>query len=115
MYVSDGGVRTGTTEVAHPPVTVSDGGHAKELLPLEVSQCFPVHRKDIEHPIGTFLYTISCMHCMTVSLAQGGAGLGTMWGEERAREMLAEAGFTRVDVHRLPHDFQNYFAVARKG
>lgn len=37
--------------------------------------------KDIEHPIGTFLYTISCMHCMVVSLAQGGEGLGAMWGE----------------------------------
>ena len=70
---------------------------------------------NMDHPIAPFLYTISCMCCMTVSLAQGGAGLGTMWGEERAREMLAEAGFTRVDVHRLPHDFQNYFAVARKG
>ena len=70
---------------------------------------------NMDHPIAPFLDTISCMHCMTVSLAQGGAGLGTMWGEERAREMLAEAGFTRVDVHRLPHDFQNYFAVARKG
>ncbi|MGQ0539212.1 MAG: class I SAM-dependent methyltransferase, partial [Gemmatimonadaceae bacterium] len=37
--------------------------------------------KDIDHPIGTFLYTVSCMHCMTVSLAQGGEGLGAMWGE----------------------------------
>ncbi len=34
--------------------------------------------KDIDHPIGTFLYAISCMHCMTVSLAQGGEGLGAM-------------------------------------
>jgi hypothetical protein len=33
VYVSDGGVSTGTTEVAHPPVTVSDGGHARKLLP----------------------------------------------------------------------------------
>ena len=42
--------------------------------------------RDIEHPIGTFLYTISCMHCMTVSLAQGGEGLGAMWGEEKTRD-----------------------------
>jgi hypothetical protein len=114
VYVSDGGVRTGTTEVAHPPVTVSDGGHAKELLPLEVSQCFPVHRKDIEHPIGTFLYTISCMHCMTVSLAQGGEGLGAMWGEEKTREYLQKAGFRAVTTHRLAHDLQNNWYVVTK-
>ena len=42
--------------------------------------------QDIEHPIGTFLYTISCMHCMTVSLAQNGEGLGAMWGEKLTKE-----------------------------
>jgi SAM-dependent methyltransferase len=70
--------------------------------------------KDVEHPAGPFLYGISTMHCMTVSLAAGGAGLGTMWGEEVARRMLREAGFTSVNVHRLPHDFQNMYVVARK-
>jgi 2-polyprenyl-3-methyl-5-hydroxy-6-metoxy-1,4-benzoquinol methylase len=39
------------------------------------------HHNNLDHPIGPFLYTISCMHCMTVSLAQGGEGLGAMWGE----------------------------------
>jgi 2-polyprenyl-3-methyl-5-hydroxy-6-metoxy-1,4-benzoquinol methylase len=34
--------------------------------------------RDTEHPIGTFLYAVSCMHCRTVSLAQGGEGLGAM-------------------------------------
>ena len=28
--------------------------------------------KNTAHPIGTLLYTISCMHCMTVSLGPGG-------------------------------------------
>ena len=50
------------------------------------------------------LYTISCMHCMTVSLAADGAGLGAMWGEQKAREMLSEAGFTSVEVKQLPND-----------
>ena len=31
---------------------------------------------------------------MTVSLALDGAGLGTMWGEQKATEMFREAGFT---------------------
>jgi len=67
---------------------------------------------NIEHPLGPFLYTISTMHCMTVSLAQGGKGLGTVWGEELAVEMLNEAGFTDVTVTRLDHDIQNNYYVA---
>jgi ubiquinone/menaquinone biosynthesis C-methylase UbiE len=70
--------------------------------------------RDIAHPIGTFLYTISCMHCMTVSLAQGGEGLGAMWGEEQTREYLERAGFRSVTTHKLAHDIQNNWYVARK-
>jgi ubiquinone/menaquinone biosynthesis C-methylase UbiE len=70
--------------------------------------------KNIEHPIGTFLYTISCMHCMTVSLAQGGEGLGAMWGEEKTREYLQRAGFRSITTHRLAHDIQNNWYVVRK-
>jgi ubiquinone/menaquinone biosynthesis C-methylase UbiE len=70
--------------------------------------------KNIDHPLGPMLYTLSTMHCMTVSLAQGGAGLGTMWGEELARQMLHEAGFGAVEVHQLAHDMQNSFYVAHK-
>ena len=62
-----------------------------------------LHR-NIDHPIGTLLYTISCMHCMTVSLAQGGEGLGAMWGEEKTREYLQQAGFRSIETHRLDHD-----------
>ena len=68
--------------------------------------------ENLEHPGAPLLYMISCMHCMTVSLAQGGDGLGAMWGEQKARELLAEAGFTSVDVHLLEHDpFNAYFVV----
>ena len=68
--------------------------------------------ENMDHPGGPLLYMISCMHCMTVSLAQGGDGLGAMWGEQKARELLAEAGFTAVDVHLLEHDpFNAYFVV----
>src|ERR671916_1707324 len=73
------------------------------------------HHNNLDHPIGPFLYTVSTMHCMTVSLAQGGEGLGAMWGEEKAKEMLKEAGFTKVEVEQLPHDFQNYYYIATKG
>lgn len=70
--------------------------------------------KNMQHPIAPLLYTVSCLHCMTVSLAAGGDGLGAMWGEEKALEMLAEAGFAKVSVHRLAHDIQNQYYVAHK-
>jgi 2-polyprenyl-3-methyl-5-hydroxy-6-metoxy-1,4-benzoquinol methylase len=70
--------------------------------------------KNIDHPIGTFLYTVSCLHCMTVSLAQGGEGLGAMWGEEKTREYLRRAGFQSVEKHELSHDIQNNWYVVRK-
>jgi 2-polyprenyl-3-methyl-5-hydroxy-6-metoxy-1,4-benzoquinol methylase len=70
---------------------------------------------NLDHPLGPFMYTVSTMHCMTVSIAQGGEGLGAMWGEEKAKEMLKEAGFGGVEVERLPHDIANSYFVARKG
>jgi 2-polyprenyl-3-methyl-5-hydroxy-6-metoxy-1,4-benzoquinol methylase len=70
--------------------------------------------KNLGHPIGTFLYTISCMHCMTVSLAQGGEGLGAMWGEEMTREYLRRAGFGSIETHQPAHDIQNNWYVVRK-
>jgi ubiquinone/menaquinone biosynthesis C-methylase UbiE len=70
--------------------------------------------KDKDHPIGTFLYTISCMHCMTVSLAQNGEGLGAMWGEEKTKEYLKKAGFKSVKTHKLAHDIQNNWYVVHK-
>lgn len=66
-----------------------------------------------KHPLGPMLYTISCMHCMSVSLANGGPGLGAAWGQELALEMLAAAGFADVRVERLPHDMLNSYYVAR--
>lgn len=68
--------------------------------------------KNIDHPIATLLYTISTMHCMTVSLAQDGAGLGTCWGEELALQMLDEAGFKNVRVEKPEHDIMNNFYIS---
>lgn len=82
-------------------------------LMVDIAASSQVHN-NMDHPIGPLLYTISTMHCMTVSLAQNGEGLGAMWGEEKARQMLREAGFTNVEVERLPHDFQNNYFIATK-
>lgn len=69
------------------------------------------HHEDRRHPLGAFLYAVSCLHCMTVSLAQGGDGLGAMWGRERALDYLRRAGFPSVQVHQLEHDIQNDYFV----
>ena len=83
------------------------------FLMQDIAGSSHVHN-NMEHPIAPWGYTISYMHCMTVSLALGGDGLGTMWGEEKAREMLNEAGFAGVAAHRLEHDIQNCYYVASK-
>lgn len=63
------------------------------------------HLEDnIENPLGTFFYALSTLHCMTISLAEDGAGLGTAWGEQTARQMLDDAGFVDVEVHEVPDD-----------
>ena len=69
---------------------------------------------NLEHPIAPFLYTISCMHCMSVSLAYDGMGLGTMWGQEKAIQLLGEAGFTKIELKQLPQDFQNDYYIVQK-
>ena len=100
------------------PLTVLKGIH-KTLrsggvyLMQDIHSTSHVH-KDMDHPLGPLLYTISCMHCMSVSLAQGGDGLGAMWGREKALELLSEAGFKNIKIHRLDHDIQNDYYVLRK-
>lgn len=64
-------------------------------------------------PTAPFLYAISLMHCMTVSLAQDGVGLGTAWGEQTATRMLHDAGFGSVEVHQAEGDLINNYYIAR--
>ncbi|MGB3614495.1 MAG: class I SAM-dependent methyltransferase, partial [Elainellaceae cyanobacterium] len=70
--------------------------------------------QNLDHPFAPFLYTISCMHCMTVSLSAGGMGLGTMWGRGQALELLHEAGFGSIERKELPHDPINDYYIIRK-
>ena len=51
---------------------------------------------------------------MTVSLAYGGVGLGAMWGEQRALELFAAAGFADVTVIPRPDDPFNCYYLCRK-
>ncbi|MDP9180851.1 MAG: class I SAM-dependent methyltransferase [Chloroflexota bacterium] len=70
--------------------------------------------ENLQNPMGPMLYSISTLHCMTVSLALGGDGLGTVWGEQLARKMLGEAGFKKIDVKSVEADFMNAYYLATK-
>lgn len=76
-------------------------------------RCSSHLHNNIEHPFAPFIYTISCMHCMSVSLAAGGEGLGAAWGEEKALDMLEAAGFEVLAVHHLDHDVLNTYYVGQ--
>ncbi len=70
--------------------------------------------ENLDMPTAAMMYTISTMHCMTVSLAYGGEGLGTAWGEQLALKKLADAGFVDVEVTGIKPDRANHYLVARK-
>lgn len=70
--------------------------------------------ENMEHPLAAVMYSVSTFHCMTVSLALGGEGLGTMWGEQKARELFGEAGFKEVDVKQVEGDIMNNYYIAKK-
>lgn len=70
--------------------------------------------ENIGLPWATFLYAASTTHCMSVSLSQGGDGLGTVWGVELAESMVRDAGFGQVEVKDLEEDPFNAYFVATK-
>jgi ubiquinone/menaquinone biosynthesis C-methylase UbiE len=69
---------------------------------------------NFEIPWAPAMYTASCMHCVTVSLAAGGVGAGAMGGRETALQLLADAGFARVEVKRIAGDLFNDYYIATK-
>ena len=83
------------------------------FLCVDVQASSHLH-ENMEHPLAPMLYSISTMHCMTVSLALNGEGLGTVWGEQKARELMNEAGFTSIDVKQVAGDIFNNYYLARK-
>jgi SAM-dependent methyltransferase len=57
---------------------------------------------NLDNPMAPVVYSVSTMHCLTVSLAHGGAGIGTAFGEQHARRLLTEAGFDDPTIHPAP-------------
>ncbi len=56
---------------------------------------------------------LSPFHCLTVSLAAGGPGLGTLIGTEGAQQLAAEAGFKSFETLPVPSDTQLFFGLRR--
>ena len=69
---------------------------------------------NLGNPFAPMTYAVSTLHCLTISLAQGGAGLGTAFGEQLARRMLGDAGFADVMVHEAPGDPRSGVFVSTK-
>jgi len=65
------------------------------------------------NPIGKMFHAISPLHCMTVSLAFNGAGLGTVIGESGARALAQEAGFSQFEKLPIQHPLNQFFALRK--
>jgi SAM-dependent methyltransferase len=81
-------------------------------LMVEPRAATPVE-ENLDAPMAPFLYSISAMHCMQVSLAYGGEGVGAAWGDQMAREFLREAGFQEPVSYPVQGDVMNTYYVAR--
>lgn len=67
---------------------------------------------NIGNPFAPMYYGISLLHCTPVSLASGGPGLGALWGEQTARQLLTKAGFNSITIADTPRP-QNYMFLCR--
>ncbi|MBI2912441.1 MAG: class I SAM-dependent methyltransferase [Chloroflexi bacterium] len=83
------------------------------FLMVDIAASSNLH-ENLDHPLAPMLYSVSTLHCMTVSLALDGEGLGTMWGEQLARQKLADAGLTHVEVKQVPGDIMNAYYICAK-
>jgi len=63
------------------------------------------------NPPGRMRSALSPYHCLTVSLAAGGPGLGTIIGEAGARSLALEAGLGEFRTLDIPSAMQQFFVV----
>ena len=64
-------------------------------------------------PLGTVLYGLSLAYCLPVSLAEGGAGLGTLGlPESKLTELALEAGFCEVRRLQIDNPFNCIYEIS---
>ena len=62
------------------------------------------------NPLGAMFHGVSVFYCMTTSLANDGAGLGTLgFHETKVRELCTKAGFSSVRRVPLENPFNNLY------
>lgn len=64
-------------------------------------------------PMGRLLYAASAMHCMTVSLAHEGMGLGAVVGEAAVRRLSQDAGFASCEPMAVEHAYHRLFLLRK--
>ena len=103
---------------AHPTTVLSKIYNALKLNGTFLMQDIAASsntEENIQNPLAPTLYTFSTMHCMTVSLAQDGEGLGTVWGRQMAEQKLKEVGFSgSIDIKQIDGDILNYYYLVKK-
>jgi len=74
----------------------------------------PTYEENLEeNPMVAMMYGFSVLSCMSSAMSEpDGAGLGTLgFHEGTAREMTAEAGFTRFKIHDFDNPVNVYYEV----
>ncbi|CAG9532583.1 unnamed protein product [Cercopithifilaria johnstoni] len=63
--------------------------------------------KDKEMDISTYMYGLSLSHSLPVGMnSEDAMGLGAMWGREKAKQLLGDAGFEKVEIR--PNPFSKF-------
>lgn len=86
----------------------------RALTPDGIYVCLDINCADtLEgncNPLGAMFHGVSMMYCMTTSLANGGAGLGTLgFHEAKAQELCKRAGFSVVRRVPIENPFNNLY------
>jgi SAM-dependent methyltransferase len=86
----------------------------KALRPGGVYVCLDINCSDkLEentNPLGAMFHGVSVFYCMTTSLANKGAGLGTLgFHEAKVRELCEKAGFSSIRRVPLENPFNNLY------
>lgn len=67
--------------------------------------------EDNRNPVATMFYGFSIFHCMTQSLARGGAGLGTCLGPAGTERVVREAGFRQFKILDIKSQTNLFYAA----
>ena len=69
---------------------------------------------NLEHPLGPYLYTLSCLHCTPVSLADGGEGKAT-WASSRPGASSPRRASATSKCAKVPADILGSYFIASVG